>query len=79
MPKAKVGKTIFLAIILITPFSGLCSSCKRTHFGHNAELSRGPEGHRFELLVLPERSEGKEFATAHLRIPSERSEGGTWR
>ena len=43
----------------------------------NAELSRGPQGHRFELLVLPERSEGKEFDTAQLRIPPERSEGGT--
>ena len=42
----------------------------------NVELSRGPQGHRFELLVLPERSEGKEFDTAQLRIPPERSEGG---
>ena len=43
----------------------------------NAELSRPPKGDRFELLVLPERSEGKEFDTAQLRIPPERSEGGT--
>jgi hypothetical protein len=43
---------------------------------NNAELSRPPKGDRFELLVLPERSEGKEFDTAQLRIPPERSEGG---
>jgi hypothetical protein len=29
-----------------------------------AELSRLPKGDRLELLVLPERSEGKEFDTA---------------
>jgi len=46
-------------------------------FAPNAELSRPPKGDRLELLVLPERSEGKEFDTAQLRIPPERSEGGT--
>jgi len=42
----------------------------------NAELSRPPKGDRLELLVLPERSEGKEFDVAQLRIPPERSKGG---
>ena len=49
----------------------------RDAVARNAELSRPPKGDRFELLVLPERSEGKEFDTAQLRIPPERSEGGT--
>jgi len=34
----------------------------------NAELSRPPKEDRFELLVVPERSEGKEFDTAQLRM-----------
>jgi hypothetical protein len=37
-------------------------------------LSRPPKADRLELLLLPERSEGKEFDTAQLRIPPERSE-----
>jgi hypothetical protein len=47
------------------------------YFTPNVELSRPPKGDRLELLVLPERSEGKEFDTAQLHIPPERSEGGT--
>ena len=59
-------------------FTSLFAACTDTEIRvPNAELSRPPKGDRFELLVLPERSEGKEFDTAQLRIPPERSEGGT--
>jgi hypothetical protein len=45
----------------------------------NAAVERCPKGIRLKLLVLPERSEGKQGVPLNCRILPERSEGRTIR